>query len=128
VIDFLESVTTLTNIEEELFINSILIFNDDQVVGMISYELFRGRALIRYFIFDKEVNESLLVSMYERFFIKLKENNIEHVYVIISKEVIVEMFENLGFTIFEKDDFFLTENNIKDTKYRDSTVMRYTIE
>jgi N-acetylglutamate synthase-like GNAT family acetyltransferase len=128
VIEFLESVTTLKNIEEELFDNSIIIEKEDKVVGMISYEIFRGRALIRYFIFDKNVKESYLVNMYEKFFNKLKENDIEQIFVIISKDIIVDMFENLGFVEFDKDDFFLTESNIRDTKYSDSKVMCYHIE
>lgn len=128
VIYFLESATSLKNIEEELFKNSIIIENEDKIVGMISYEIFRGRALIRYFIFDKDVHEDAIVSMYERFFIKLKQNEIDKIFVIINKEIIVDMFEELGFVEFNKEDFFLTEKNIANTKYKDSIVMSYTIE
>lgn len=128
VLEFLESVTTLKHIEEELFENSIIIENDEKIVGMISYEIFRGRALIRYFIFDKDVNESDIVLMYERFFGKLKDKGIQQIFVIISKDIIVEMFKDLGFIEFNKDEFFLTESNIAETKYRDSKVMCYTIE
>ena len=110
-----------------MFENSILIEQDEKIEGMISYEIFRGRALIRYFIFDKEVEEDNIVQMYERFFQKLKEKGIKEIFVIISKDIIVEMFSDLGFVEFNKDEFFLTEHNIYETKYRDSKVMCYTI-
>lgn len=128
VMAFLESVTTLKHIEEELFENSILIERDGKVDGMISYEIFRGRALIRYFIFDKEVEEEDIILMYERFFQKLKERGIKQIFVIISKDIIAEMFSDLGFVEFNKDEFFLTEHNIYETKYRDSKVMCYDID
>lgn len=127
IMEFLESVATLKNIEEELFDNSVLIEEDNKIVGMISYEQFRGRALIRYFIFDKEVEETYLVHMYEKFFEKLKKRNIKEIYVIVSSELIAEMFKDLGFFEFNKDDFYLTETNINKTKYSDSTVMCYEI-
>lgn len=128
VMAFLERVTTLSHIEEELFENSILIERDGRIVGMISYENFRGRALIRYFIFDKDVQEEEIVTMYGRFFQKLKERGIRQIFVIISKDIVAELFSDLGFVEFNKDEFFLTEQNIYETKYRDSMVMCYTIE
>lgn len=128
VMAFLERVTTLSHIEEELFENSILIERDGRIVGMISYEIFRGRALIRYFIFDKDVQEEEIVTMYGRFFQKLKERGIRQIFVIINKDIVAELFSDLGFVEFNKDEFFLTEQNIYETKYRDSMVMCYTIE
>jgi len=125
---FLDSITALKSVEEELFKNSIIIETDDKVVGMISYEKFRGRALIRYFIFDNDVDEENIVAMYECFFSKLKSENIKAIYAIISKGIIVDMFLDLGFMPFPKEEFFLTEKNIMQTKYHASDVMVYHID
>jgi hypothetical protein len=127
VMQFLQNVSTLSQIEEELFNNAILIIENEEVVGMISYELFRQRALIRYFIFDKEVNESYLVEMYQLFFNVLKERAIDKVFVIVSNETIESMFTELGFKPFNKEEFFLTEENISHTKYKDSSVLFYQL-
>ena len=39
-----------------------------EIFGMITYEIFRQKALIRYFVFDKDVEEKYLLEMYEKFF------------------------------------------------------------
>ena len=95
---------------------------------MITFEMFRNKALIRYFIFDKDVEESYLVEMYEKFFDNLKKHNMNRVFVIINNDNIKQMFINLGFNEFPKESFFLTEESIVNTKYKGATVMFYEIE
>ena len=124
---FLQGVHSLKEIEEELFENAVIIIGDDEILGLITYELFRKRALIRYFIFNKGLSESILLCMYEKFFMNLKENNINKVFVIINNKNLTELFVNLGFKEFPKDDFYLTEECIANTKYKDATVMCYDI-
>lgn len=128
VIDFLQGVHTLGEIEEDLFENAVIILNDEEIVGMITFEMFRNKALIRYFIFDRDVEEEYLVEMYEKFFENLKQKNMNKVFVIINNENIKQMFINLGFDEFPKESFFLTEETILNTKYKDATVMFYEIE
>jgi hypothetical protein len=125
---FLQGVHSLKEIEEELFENAVIIIGDDEIVGMITYELFRQKALIRYFIFEKEVEEKYLIEMYEKFFNSLRDKEINRVFVIINNDTIKDMFLNLGFNEFPKADFFLTEESILQTKYKDAIVMFYEIE
>lgn len=126
--EFLSGVTTLEQIEDDLFANSIIIESAAGVVGMISYEEFRGRALIRYFIFDKDVEEEHLITMYDQFFQRLRAKGLKQIFVIVHHEMIIELFTNLGFEAFDKREFFLTESNIEHTKYKDATVMFYTLD
>jgi len=128
VMNFLQGVHSLKEIEEELFENAVIIINDGEISGMITYELFRQKALIRYFIFEKEIEEKYLIDMYEKFFYNLKENKINKVFVIINNENVKQMFNNLGFQEFPKESFFLTEESIMDTKYKNAIVMCYKIE
>lgn len=127
VMNFLHGVHALKEIEEELFNNAVIIVNNDEVVGMITYELFRQKALIRYFIFDKDIEEKYLIDMYEKFFQNLQEKNIGKVFVIINNENVKQMFIDLGFREFPKDSFFLTEESILETKYKNAIVMYYEI-
>ncbi len=128
VMDFLQGVHTLGEIEEDLFENAVIILSENEIVGMITFEMFRNKALIRYFIFDKDVEESYLVEMYEKFFGNLKKHNMNRVFVIINNDNIKQMFINLGFNEFPKESFFLTEESIVNTKYKGATVMFYEIE
>ena len=128
VMDFLQGVHTLGEIEEDLFENAVIILSENEIVGMITFEMFRNKALIRYFIFDKDVEESYLVEMYEKFFDNLKKHNMNRVFVIINNDNIKQMFINLGFNEFPKESFFLTEESIINTKYKGATVMFYEIE
>ncbi|QVK18120.1 hypothetical protein KHQ81_15045 [Mycoplasmatota bacterium] len=128
VMDFLQGVHTLGEIEEDLFENAVIIVSDEEIVGMITFEMFRNKALIRYFIFDRDVEEIYLVEMYEKFFENLKQKNMNKVFVIINNDNIMQMFINLGFNEFPKESFFLTEESILNTKYKDATVMFYEIE
>jgi len=128
VMEFLQSVHALGEIEEDLFKNAVIILDEEEIVGMITFEMFRNKALIRYFIFDKDVPEQYLVEMYENFFESLKKKQVNRVFVIINNENIRQMFINLGFDEFPKESFFLTEESILNTKYKDAIVMVYEIE
>ncbi|MDF2700266.1 MAG: hypothetical protein K0Q49_1822 [Haloplasmataceae bacterium] len=128
VLSFLQSVHSLNEIEDDLFENAILILKDEIVVGMITFELFRNKALIRYFIFDKDVDQKYLYEMYQKYFDSLRSKDIKRVFVIINNDGIKEMFANLGFIEFPKEDFFLTEESILNSKYKDATVLIYELE
>ncbi len=128
VMNFLQGVHALGEIEEELFDNAVLILSEEDIVGMITFEMFRKKALIRYFIFDRDVEEEYLIEMYDKFFDNLRKHNMTRVFVIINNDNIKEMFLNLGFKEFPKESFFLTEESIMNTKYKEATVMFYEIE
>ena len=128
VYNFLKGVHTLSEIEDDLFENAVIILEGDVVVGMITFEMFRNKALIRYFIFEKEVEEQYLVEMYQKFFSNLQKQKIDRVFVIISNDTIKQMFTDLGFKEHNKESFYLTEESILNTKYKDATVMVYELE
>lgn len=127
IMSFLQGVHALKEIEEELFDNAVIITDEEEVYGMITYEIFRKKALIRYFVFDKDVEEKHLIEMYEKFFQNLQSKEIQKVFVIISNEVVKKMFCDLGFKEFPKDLFFLTEESILETKYKNALVLCYEL-
>lgn len=127
VMQFLQGIEGLQEIEEELFPRAILIENNDEVLGMITYEMFRKKALIRYFIFEKDLADELILQMYEMFFANLRKQNIWEVYVIVNNPNLTDIFANLGFKEYPKENFFLTEECILNTKYKNATVMVFEI-
>lgn len=127
VVQFLQGVHTLNEIEDDLFGNAVIILCNDEIVGMITFEMFRNKALIRYFIFEKDVEEEYLFEMYDKFFGNLKARDMNRVFVIINNDNIKEMFFDLGFKEFPKESFYLTEESILNTKYKDAMVMFYEL-
>ncbi|NLC95462.1 MAG: GNAT family N-acetyltransferase [Bacilli bacterium] len=127
VMTFLQSIDGLQEIEEELFPKAILIEAKDEILGMITYEMFRKKALIRYFIFEKELAHELILQMYEMFFANLRKQNIKEVYAIVTNPNLSEIFTHLGFKEYPKENFFLTEECILNTKYRNAMVMMFEI-
>ncbi len=127
VMTFLQSIDGLQEIEEELFPKAILIEAKDEILGMITYEMFRKKALIRYFIFEKDLAHELILQMYEMFFANLRKQNIKEVYAIVTNPNLSEIFTHLGFKEYPKENFFLTEECILNTKYRNAMVMMFEI-
>lgn len=127
IMSFLQGVHALKEIEEDLFNNAVIIADDEEIFGMITYEIFRQKALIRYFVFDKDVEEKYLLEMYEKFFQNLLSKNIQKVFVIINNEVVEKMFCDLGFKEFPKELFYLTEESILETKYKNAMVLCYEL-
>jgi len=127
VMTFLQSIDGLQGIEEELFPKAILIEAKDEILGMITYEMFRKKALIRYFIFEKDLAHELILQMYEMFFANLRKQNIKEVYAIVTNPNLSEIFTHLGFKEYPKENFFLTEECILNTKYRNAMVMMFEI-
>lgn len=127
VMTFLQSIDGLQEIEEELFPKAILIEAKDEILGMITYEMFRKKALIRYFIFEKDLAHELILQMYEMFFANLRKQNIKEVYAIVTNPNLSEIFTHLGFKEYPKENFFLTEECILNTKYKNAMVMMFEI-
>jgi|GEM_PF-702554 len=127
VMTFLQSIDGLQEIEEELFPKAILIEAKDEILGMITYEMFRKKTLIRYFIFEKDLAHELILQMYEMFFANLRKQNIKEVYAIVTNPNLSEIFTHLGFKEYPKENFFLTEECILNTKYRNAMVMMFEI-
>lgn len=68
VIDLLKNVNGL-KIEESIVNNCLLLLNDEKdILGTISYERFDRYALIRYFVFKRNINYKDLLLLYNTFF------------------------------------------------------------
>ena len=65
---FLFEVPAIDNIDEEVLKNASVLYLDDKIYGIISYELFFNYALIRYFVFKKTVDEMIIKELRPLFF------------------------------------------------------------
>ena len=60
VCEFVKRASGIETVNEEIIAHSVLIKNDEEVTGMVSYEKFDGLGIIRYFIYNHQINPDLL--------------------------------------------------------------------
>ena len=55
----------IDNIDEDVLKNASVLYFDDKIYGIISYELFFNYALIRYFVFKRNVDEMIIKELFD---------------------------------------------------------------
>ena len=73
---FLSEVPSINQIDDEILKNAIILFLDDKIYGMISYESFFNYALIRYFVFKRGVDEMIIKELFDSMEEMILENDI----------------------------------------------------
>ncbi|HHU56140.1 MAG TPA: hypothetical protein GXZ48_05585 [Acholeplasmataceae bacterium] len=114
-------------IDEEVLENASLLVNEDQIVGMMSFECFGNNALIRYFIFKKVIDEVSLLKLFQNVVNKAKNKSIKNILSFIEKEDTIPLFKYLGFFPIDKKYVFIDENSILKTSSRNASVYCYKI-
>lgn len=129
ILNFLSAINSLKKVEEAIIENAIIVKDQkESICGMISYEVFRKNALIRYFIFDSHLSNETIDEMFSKLYVKAKENDIKQIFSIISNDEVRELFEELGFVEVDKRKFYISEQNINKTKYHEAIVMGYDLQ
>ena len=122
VINLLKNVNGLT-IENHILDNCHVLYNDnDDIVGTISYEKYDNLAIIRYFVFKRNIEYNDLVELYNSLEKELSELKIENVLAIINSEDVKEVFSYLGFKMIDKNKVYFDETIFSKTSYKDNDV------
>lgn len=122
VINLLKNVSGL-KIEEHILNNCLVLLNDKyDICGCISYEEFDKLALIRYFVFKRNIEYTDLLLLYQSLEQELVKNKINENIAIINSNEVKEVFEYLGFTKIDKDRVYLEETVFSKTNYRGNEV------
>ncbi len=122
-IDFLRQINVVKSIDIDVIKNGVLVKEDDQVIGTISYEKFTTYGLIRYFIFKKQIEEKLIEELLIELEKKATENEIDRLFSIISNENVRDIFVGLGFTDADKSKFFIDETSTSVGKYKNALIL-----
>ena len=122
VLAFLGEVKTL-NIAEEIVKNASVIMDLDEVVGAISYEKFGYYGLIRYFIFKKYVDDDIIENLFLHLEKKASKDEIRYLFSIVMDKDVMDLFDNLSFIKMDKDNLFIEEERLSDSKYKNATIM-----
>lgn len=127
VVEFLKKVQSINKIDLNIVKNGAVIFNKGEIDGVLSYEKFCQYGLIRYFVFKKNTDNNVIYKLFNHILEKVKNENIETLITLIVKEEVMHLFYNLGFIDMDKKYFFIEENNILDTNFKDTYLLKLKI-
>ena len=122
VINLLKNVNGL-KIENHIVDNCHVLLNDkEDIMGTISYEKYDKYALIRYFVFKKNISYEDLLSLYNSLENELKNLDISKAIAIINSEEVKEVFMFLKFEKMNKEKIYFDETIFTQTNYKDNDV------
>ena len=130
--EFLQEV--MPNPANEDFVkNGVLLLDDEhkmagEVVGNISYELFRNHALVRYFIVKRTVNKDIVNSLFEELVKRVQEKKLKALIAIVDDPDVVKVFSELGFYHSPEHKVLFEGYKLKDKDFSQVKFMVYDVE
>lgn len=100
----------------------LLLTDDDDISGTISFETYGNYALIRYFIFKKSINYQDILLLYVSLEKELKENDIKEAIAIINSNEVKDVFINLGFEKLNEENVYFDETMFKNSIYKNNEI------
>lgn len=128
VIDFLKNIEGI-KIDNEVINNaSILVDDNEDIIGLISFEVFNNYGLIRYFIFKKIIDEISLEALFKNLLKKAKNRKVAKLFSFVHNEVTSPIFDFLGFTQIDKGSVYLEEKKFESIYNQNAFVYGYDIK
>lgn len=128
VMNFLNELAIINDVNEDVVLNGEFVYEEDKIIGFLSFEEFNKIGLIRYFIFKKVVEPEVVKELFHKLNIKAKEKGIDNLITLVVKEEAVKVFQELGFDFVDKSDVYIEEVKITDTRFKDAIVLKYKIQ
>ena len=120
---FLLDVPAINVVDEDILNNASILFNKNIIHGVVSFEVFYNYALIRYFVFKKNVDELLVKELVKSVEESIKEKEVSYVFSLVNQNDIYDLFTSLGFNEARKEDVFVEETNFEKSKFKDTKLM-----
>lgn len=124
--DFLKGIPSIKDVNDNIIKNSVVIWNDSNIIGNISIELYDKVGLIRYFVFRKSIKDSFLHEMINILVLKAKELNINKLICIADNIDVENLFLGLNFIKTENKVFF-DEDIYTNIGFKDSSFLVFSI-
>lgn len=125
---FLMEVPQINELDEEVLKNASILYLDGKINGVISYELFFNYALIRYFVFKRNVDEMIVRELLNSIEKSVDDAEIDYIFSLVNQEDIYELFSSLDFKEISKEDIFIEEQVFQDSKFKDTKLMMKKID
>ncbi len=116
--EFLKTVPSIENVDEKILNNACIAYENDKIVGCISFEEFSEKGLIRYFVFKKVLSIEYLEELLNALEQQAKKENILMLVCIAESAQIEELFTSLGFQPVEKKMIFINEENVENSNFK----------
>ena len=113
---FLSSVPSINSIEDDVVLNTVAIIDDDKVLGSVSFEIYDSNALIRYFVFKRNIDNTYINNMIEKLCALARNKNISNIVCIADSKVVYDLFLEFGFVEIE-DNIFINEDKKSNSNY-----------
>ncbi len=120
---FLLSVPSIKEVDENILKKATLVYDDDSIVGAISYEIYNSVGLIRYFVFKKILNDTFINELFYNMENNAREDNLDKMFCVVNDKTIENLFSSLGFEIIEKENLYIDEDLFSTLEYKNSNVM-----
>lgn len=120
---FLLEVPAISEVDDEILKNAIILYSDNKIHGIISYESFFNYALIRYFVFKRGVDEMIVRQLFDTIEESILDNDIEFIFSLVNQNEIFDLFTSLKFEEVNKDDVFIEEQCYQKSKFKDTRLM-----
>lgn len=122
VVNLLENVNGL-KIEDHIINNCLVLLNDNNdICGTISYEKYDNYGLIRYFVFKRNTEYNDILNLYKELEKELFDNNITESIAIINSDEVKEVFNYLGFNQIDKTRVYFEETIFTKTSFENNDV------
>ena len=124
VTNFLNKVATIADVDIDIVKNAMIVKEEDEIIGILSFEKFGKFALIRYFVFKRAIKEDVVLDLINEVASKARVQGVSSFLTLVVKDDLIELFKGLGFTEINKQDIFIDEDILADSKYGNSTVLK----
>ena len=120
---FLKEVPDINEVDENVLKKASILFKDNAVSGIISYEAFFNYALIRYFVFKREVTEDVIIELFASILDSVSKENIGYIFSLVNQDDIYNLFRSLDFKEVAKEDVFIEEESYQNSRFKDTKLM-----
>ena len=120
---FLFEVPAIDSIDEDVLKNASILYLEDKIFGIISYELFFNYALIRYFVFKRNVDEMIVKELFDSIVESVSEKDVDFIFSLVNQQDIFELFSSLNFKEINKEEIFIEEQIFQKSKFKDTKLM-----
>lgn len=124
---FLLNVPSISDLDDNILKNGIMVTLNNDLLGFISYEAFEGRGVIRYFVFQKMLDELVLSTLFKELEKEAGSKEIKSLYCVVDNKLIQTLFESLDFKVLEKKDLYLDEKLFKMPNLNETVLMEHKI-
>lgn len=123
--EFLKTIDSISEIDYSILSNGVAIVNDhNQICGYITYEKFSEYGLIRYFIFQKNLEFEYIKNLYLELIKKAIDDEIECFITIGNSIDVVSLFKQLNFYEIDFSNFVVNDHQLYGTEFENTIILK----